>query len=261
MIRSAVSKVMWVGRATIFMVGLAVVLFLTLAIVADAADARKRVPAIKKGVVNTVSSMTTLVGSIANPILKLDNNGTGTALQLEVGARKAPLTVNQDSGAPEAGTATGLSADKLDGMEPGQLPGSIASVTTINTFPGIPFDLGTSSAGWKFVGAPETGITTTASQRLVGAAEVPLGDPTATSFNYDLCYRASGGTTLTNFSGANPSAATLTTTDVVYTATSSVAPGAGTWDVGFCVIQATNDTRDAQRVSYVNGWVMVVNQQ
>jgi hypothetical protein len=253
-----------------------VVLFLMLAIVAQAADAR--VPSLKKGVANTVKSMTTLVGSIADPILKLDNNGTGTALQIDVGSGNPPLVVNDDAGtainlkAEDANTLDGnnstdflgatqqaADSDKLDGKEPGQLPGSIASVTTINTFPGIPFDLGTSSAGRKFVGSPETGITTTSSQRLVGTAEVPLGDPTATSINYDLCYRPSVGGMLTNFS-ADPSSATLTTTDVVYTATSSVTPGAGTWDVGFCVIQATNDTRDAQRVSYVNGWVMVVNQ-
>jgi len=81
MIRSVVSGIVWVGRATIFIVGLVVVLFLTLAIVAQAADAA-RVPALKKGVVNNVRSMTTLVGSLATPILKLDNNGAGTALQL-----------------------------------------------------------------------------------------------------------------------------------------------------------------------------------
>src|ERR671939_547660 len=88
-----------VGKVTIFMVGLAVVLFLTLAIVAQAADAR--VPSLKKGVVNTVNSVTTLVGTLTDPILKLDNNGTGTALQLEVGSGNAPLVVNAD-----AGTAT-----------------------------------------------------------------------------------------------------------------------------------------------------------
>jgi hypothetical protein len=116
MFRSAVSKVMWVGRATIFMVGLAVVLFLTLAIVAQAADAA-RVPSLKKGVVNTVKSMTTLVGTLTDPILKLDNNGTGPALQLEAGANQPPLVVNAD-----AGTATNLKAadsEKLDGKTSG----------------------------------------------------------------------------------------------------------------------------------------------
>ena len=109
--RNVVSKVMWVGKATIFMVGLAVVLFLTLAIVAQTADAAKRVPSLKKGVVNSVKSMTTLVGSITDPILKLDNDGLGPALQLDVGSGNAPLVVNADSG-----TATNLSADELDGQ-------------------------------------------------------------------------------------------------------------------------------------------------
>jgi hypothetical protein len=96
-------------------VGLAVVLFLTLAIVAQAADAR--VPALKKGVANTVKSMTTLVGTLTFPILKLDNDGDGTALSLEVGADNPPLVVNTAPGAPQAGTATGLSADELDGKD------------------------------------------------------------------------------------------------------------------------------------------------
>lgn len=201
------------GKVTVFLVGLAVVLGLTLAILAPVAEAR--VPALKKGVQNAVNSMTTLVGSLTAPILKLDNNGTGPALQLEVGSGNAPLVVND-----EAGTATGLSADKLDGKEPDQLPGSIASTATIRGFPGIPFDLGgTGTPGevipWKFVGDPATGITTTSSQRLVGSAEVPLGDPTPTSFNYDLCYRPSGGSTITSFNGGPfQSAATLTSFDV-----------------------------------------------
>lgn len=95
MIMSAAGKVLWAGRAIVFVVGLAVVLFLTLAIVAEAADAR-RVPVLKKGVVNTVKYMTTLVGSLTDPILKLDNNGAGPALQLEAGADNAPLVVNAD---------------------------------------------------------------------------------------------------------------------------------------------------------------------
>lgn len=103
-----------------------------------------------------------------------------------------------------------------------------------------------------------TGITTRPSLRLIGAAEVPLGNPSATSINYDLCYRPNGGGTITSFTDG--SAATLTPNDVVYTATLSAVPGAGTWDVGLCVLSAVNRTRDAERTSYVNGWVMVVNQ-
>ena len=107
MIRSVASKVMWVGRATFFLVGLAVVLFLTLAIVAQAADAR--VPSLKKGVVNTVNSVTKLVGTLTDPILRLDNNGTGPALDLQVEPGHAPMTVNSST------QVANLNADQVDG--------------------------------------------------------------------------------------------------------------------------------------------------
>jgi hypothetical protein len=118
MVRSIFSKATWLGRATLFVVGSAMVLFLTLAIVAGAADGAK-VPSLKKGVSNTVKSMTTLIGSIASPILKLDNDGTGPALELEVEQGNAPLKVNQ-----EAATATNLSADELDGKNSDAFLGS-----------------------------------------------------------------------------------------------------------------------------------------
>lgn len=105
--------VIWVGRATVFLVGLAVVLSLTLALVADAAEAR--VPSLKKGVVNTVKAVTSMVGSVAGPVLRLDNNSTdasATGLDIQVEPEKAPLTVNDT-----AGTAKGLSADELDGQD------------------------------------------------------------------------------------------------------------------------------------------------
>ena len=107
MLRSAASKVMWVGRATIFLVGLAVVLFLMLAIVAQAADAR--VPSLKKGVENTVNSVTTLVGTLTDPILRLNNKGTGPALDLKVEPGNAPMTVNSST------QVSNLNADLLDG--------------------------------------------------------------------------------------------------------------------------------------------------
>jgi hypothetical protein len=255
MLRSALGKVLWVGRATSAVVGLAIVLALVVGLT-DAAFGANGQNFIL-GQLNKATAKTQLNGSVAGgPALQVANTRTeagSRALQLGVANNNPPLVVNAT-----AGTATNLSADKLDGKEPGQLPGSIASVATIHDFPGIPFDLGTSAAGWKFVGDPATDITTTSTQRLVGAAEVPLGDPTATSINYDLCHRPSGGGTITPFTGG--SSATLTSNDVVYTATSSVVPGAGSWDVGFCVSQATNDARNAERVSNVNGWVMVVNQ-
>jgi hypothetical protein len=186
------------------------------------------------------------------------NESTFAQVPSAANAGNAGTLDGKDSTEFLSSTGKAADADKLDGLEPSQLPGGVTSITPINNFPGIPFDLGTSTAGFKFVGNPETGITTTASQKLVGTASVPLADPTATSFDYDLCYRPSGGGALTPFS-TSQSGATLTSTDVVYTAASSKVPGAGTWDVGFCLKQATNDARDAERTNEVNGWVMVVN--
>jgi hypothetical protein len=71
----------------------------------------------KLGVVNEINRLTTLVGTKAGALLKVDNNGAGSALQLEAGAGKPLLVVKANSG-----TATNLSADRLDGMDSSQLP-------------------------------------------------------------------------------------------------------------------------------------------
>jgi hypothetical protein len=63
-----------------------------------------------------VDAISRLVGSTASSMLLVDNNGTGTALDLRVDSTKPPLKVNA-----AAGTATGLSADELDGMNSTEL--------------------------------------------------------------------------------------------------------------------------------------------
>ena len=92
-------------RTTSMVVGLAVMLALV-AGVASLAVARtpsggETASAILKGVSNTETAVTTLI-----------NQGTGAALSLRVRPGDPPLTVNAD-----AGTATNLSADKLDGKD------------------------------------------------------------------------------------------------------------------------------------------------
>jgi hypothetical protein len=117
MVRSVFGKVMWVGRATVFLVGLAVILALVfgMATAAFAALSKPGDP-FKLGVVNEINRLTTLVGAKSGAMLKVDNNGTGSALQLEAGAGKPPLVVKANSG-----TATNFSADRLDGMDSSQL--------------------------------------------------------------------------------------------------------------------------------------------
>jgi hypothetical protein len=103
MIRSVVGKVMWVGRATVFLVGLAVTLALVFGVATAALGANGDF--FKLGQRNVAQTVSTLV-----------KKGTGSALALQVGADQPPLTVNA-----AAGTARGLSADELDGMDSSQL--------------------------------------------------------------------------------------------------------------------------------------------
>jgi hypothetical protein len=66
------------------------------------------------GVVNSVNAITTLVGSVAGPSLRIDNNSTNalaTALDLQVEPGKAPMRVNSST------KVTNLNADLLDGQD------------------------------------------------------------------------------------------------------------------------------------------------
>ncbi len=110
--RGAASKVMWVGRATVFMVGLSVTLALVFG-VASAALAGNLDP-LKIGSLKNVATKTTqLVGKVATgSAFVVKNPSGGSALDLQVNAGQAPMSVNAD-----AGTATNLSADKLDGKD------------------------------------------------------------------------------------------------------------------------------------------------
>jgi hypothetical protein len=120
MTRSIISKVMWVGRATVFVVGLAVVLALVLGVATAALGA----PTVtfKLGQINTSNVMSTLVGAVAGPNLKIQNTGNdpnATALDLQVSPGNAPLKVNAG-----AGKVTNLDADKVDGREASSFAGA-----------------------------------------------------------------------------------------------------------------------------------------
>jgi hypothetical protein len=116
MVRSAFSKVMWVGRATVFLVGLAVMLALVLGVASAALGADGQF--FKLGNRNVADTVSTLV-----------KRGPGAALALQVGSNQPPLTVN-----PAAGTATGLSAAELDGRTWAELePRGYARVSPTTT--------------------------------------------------------------------------------------------------------------------------------
>ncbi len=127
MIKSTASKVMWVGRATVFLVGLSVILALMFG-VASAAFAGNLDP-LKLGTAKNVATrITTLVGKVATgSALVVKNPSGGPALGLQVNAGQAPLTVNAD-----AGKATNLNADQLDGKDSTDFLSGTGSVTSVD---------------------------------------------------------------------------------------------------------------------------------
>lgn len=104
------SAVMWTGKAATFCLGLAVALALAMAITTGVAEAAKS-SSLKSGVQNAVRATTSMVGAVAGPVLRLDNDGSGAALDLQVEPGNAPMSVNSD------GRVTNLNADTLDGQD------------------------------------------------------------------------------------------------------------------------------------------------
>jgi hypothetical protein len=100
-LRSVASKVMWVGRATVFLVGLAVIFSLIVGAASAAFGANG--DAFLLGRRNAASAVSTLTRS-----------GAGPALRLQVGSG-APLAVNSSK------QVTNLNADKVDGKDVSQL--------------------------------------------------------------------------------------------------------------------------------------------
>jgi hypothetical protein len=117
MLRSAVSKVIWVGRAAVFLVGLAVILGILFG-ATSMALANNNDNFILGVLTNRASDITRLTANVpGGPALQVINNNTAAgskALQLNVARGKTPLSV-QASGGGNPGKAINLNADKVDG--------------------------------------------------------------------------------------------------------------------------------------------------
>ena len=162
------------------------------------------------------------------------------------------------AGATGATGATGaIGATGATGATGAAGPQGPTGVVGTGAFSG---DAGASIAGaaldYLFVG-PTVSATTNANQMLVGAAEAPLGSAAGTTFRYGLCYQPQAGGAITNFVGIDYSIGQATTTRLSYAASATVVPGAGTWNVGYCVRNTGANALDNN--DFVNGWVQVVN--
>jgi len=111
--KTAIQKVTLVGRATVFAVGLAVVLALGVGLATTALAAVPGDP-FRLGQTNVVGALTTLAGNRAGPMLVVDNNSAAAgarALDLRVEPGKAPMVVGSSTRVPN------LNADKVDGKD------------------------------------------------------------------------------------------------------------------------------------------------
>lgn len=109
--RTVASRVMWVGRATVFLVGLAVILALVLGFASAAFGANGdflRLGSQK----NVATRVTALVGKVAaGPALSVRNPSGGQALDLRVSAGKSPMSVNSTT------QVANLNSDLIDGKD------------------------------------------------------------------------------------------------------------------------------------------------
>jgi hypothetical protein len=128
MIRGVASKVAWVGRTASMVFGLALVMALILGVATTALGKNGQSVILGKAA-NTATKVTGLIGKVATgSALSVSNPSGGSALGLQVNADQAPLTVN-----PEAGTATNLSADELDGKDSSELQGRVGGECAVGS--------------------------------------------------------------------------------------------------------------------------------
>lgn len=96
------SRAIRLGRAPVFTVGLAVILAVVLGVATTALAAMPGDP-FRLGKINSINRLSTLVGTTANAMLRVDNNGSGPALSLEANAGRPPVVVNAAAGGGEPG--------------------------------------------------------------------------------------------------------------------------------------------------------------
>lgn len=114
MVKTIFGKVTWIGRATVFTVGLAVVLALMLGVATTAIAAAPGDP-FRLGKGNVVKKLTILKSNAKSATLRLVNERSGSALDLRVKPGKPPMKVNS------GGKVNRLNADRLDGRDSDQI--------------------------------------------------------------------------------------------------------------------------------------------
>lgn len=107
MMKKVFARIWWLGRGMATAMGVAVMLAVVLGVATTALAAVPGDP-FKLGRTNTIDQLSTVIGSTSGALLRINNNGSGPALDLRVEEGKAPMNVSSDT------RVNGLNADKLD---------------------------------------------------------------------------------------------------------------------------------------------------
>lgn len=108
--KTILSRILWLGRATATVMGLAVMLALILGIGTTALAAVPGDP-FKLGRINRIDGLSTLVGSADGALLRINNEGSGPAVDLRVEEGEVPMNVNSTT------RVNDLNADRVDGKD------------------------------------------------------------------------------------------------------------------------------------------------
>ncbi len=107
-----IGQMLWLGRGTATIMGLALMVAVVLGIATTAMAALPGDP-LRLGHANAINALTRLTGDANSAMLRIDNNSSGpsaTALDLQVEPGKAPMKINS------AGKVANLNADRVDGQ-------------------------------------------------------------------------------------------------------------------------------------------------
>lgn len=123
MLNRIASKAARLARGTALALSTAVMLAVVLGVAATALASTGVGTTFNLGKVNSVNAVSKLVGNIAGSMLVVDNNGAGTALDLQVGPSTTPP--DQKTVAPmkvdSQARVDNLNADEIDGKDSSQL--------------------------------------------------------------------------------------------------------------------------------------------
>lgn len=107
--KAILARILWLGRGTATTMGLAVMLALTAGLASTALAAVPGDP-FELGKLNSVNKISRLAGSASGALLRVENEGSGSALDLKVEEGEAPMTVDSTT------LVNDFNADQLDGQ-------------------------------------------------------------------------------------------------------------------------------------------------